>query len=298
MKYSKPPLSSEEHIHLLKRRGLIINDELTVKSHLDTISYFRLTGYMYQFQINDGNHRFYEHTSFTDIILHYQFDKELRSIILSHIEQIEIALRAKLTNYFSLNHGFYWYTEYDLFHDKDVYNRINEEIKVYFDDPQERFLIKFKSKYYSESLPPSNMAMETLSFGKLSRLFEGVVNHKEKASISEDCGLPNTILSTWFIRLTIVRNICAHHSRLWNRKLSASQPKIPTRKKHQFKGELPADFHTSVYGVIAMIDRLLSNINPTNEFTHKITELLDEYPSINTSMMGFPENWKENATWV
>lgn len=297
MKYTKPPLTSHEHILLLQKRGLNINDETRAQKYLDNVGYYRLTGYMYHFQKRDGSHLFRDNITFDDVILHYQFDKKLRSIILLYIERIEIALRAKLTNYFSLNHGFYWYTEYDLYHNKEVYEKINIEIKDYFAEPQERFLLAFKHKYYSESLPPSNMAMEILSLGKLSRLFEAVVNENEKTSISSDFGLPSTILSTWFIRLTIVRNICAHHSRLWNRTLSASQPRIPTRKKHKFNGTLPNDFHTSLYGVIAMIDRLLSKINPTNSFILKINSLIDEYPTINVSLMGFPENWKEHAVW-
>ncbi|XOV66077.1 MAG: Abi family protein [Fluviicola sp.] len=297
MKYTKEPLTSAQHIVLLKERGLKINDENRAKKYLENVGYFRLTGYMYHLQENDGTHLFKDGTTFNDIILHYQFDKRLRSILLLYIERIEVALRAKLTNYFSLNHGFYWYTEYDLFLDKDVYHNINEEIKEYFKDPQERFLKSFKFKYQSESLPPSNMAMEILSLGKLSRLFQAVVNDVEKGSISNDFGLPSTILSSWFIRLTIVRNICAHHSRLWNRTLSASQPVIPSRKKHKFYGSLPDNFHTSLYGVISMIDRLLKKINPTNSFISEITSLVNKYPTVNTTLMGFPREWRENPAW-
>lgn len=297
MKYSKQPLTPEEHIQLLKDRELKINDEVRATKYLENVGYFRLTGYMYHLQTNDGSHTFQLGTTFNDIILHYQFDKKLRSILLTYIERIEVALRAKLTNKFSLNHGFYWYTEYDLYIDKEIYHSINEEIKEYFSDPQERFLRAFKFKYSSESLPPSNMAMEILSLGKLSRLFHAVVNREEKATISKEFGLPSTILSTWFIRLTIVRNICAHHSRLWNRTLSASQPVIPTRKKYKFNGTLPDNFHTSVYGVISMTDRLLKSFNPNNSFVTKVNALIDEYPEIDTTLMGFPNNWRENPAW-
>ncbi|MFT6844808.1 MAG: abortive infection bacteriophage resistance protein [Flavobacteriales bacterium] len=297
MKYSKQPLEPAEHVELLRERGLIIQDETRAKKYLENVGYFRLTGYMFHLQKRDGSHMFVDNVSFNDIILHYQFDKKLRSLFLDYIERIEVALRARLSNAFSIRHGFYWYTEYELYLDKHVYHGINQEIKEYFVDPQERYLKSFKFKYNSENIPPSNMAMEILTLGKLSRLFKAVVNDEEKTAISLAFGIPSTMLASWLIRLTIVRNICAHHARLWNRKLSAAQPVIPTRKKNKFNGELPQDFRTSVYGIIAMTDRLLKKINPTHSFITKVIDLIDEYPTINTSLMGFPDNWREEPAW-
>lgn len=252
---------------------------------------------MYHLQKRDGSHQFNSGVTFNDIVQHYQFDKKLRSLFLVYIERLEIALRARLSNSFSLNHGFYWYTEYDLFADKQIYDSINAEIKEYFGDPQERFLKAFQNKYTSESLPPSNMAMEILTMGKLSRLYQGVVNKAEKLEISLAFGTIPKILSSWFITLTIIRNICAHHSRLWNRNLSASKPIIPNKRKERFNGEIPDNFASSLYGVISICDRMLGNINPNNSFIEKMEGLLDEYPAVNTKLMGFPVNWKEHPAW-
>lgn len=297
MKYNKPPLDFENQILLLKQRGLIIEDELRAKKYLNNVGYFRLTGYMYHLQKQDGSHFFQEGTTFNDVVAHYQFDKKLRTLMLEYIERIEVALRAKLTDKFSLNHGFYWYTNYDLYLDKGVFDVVNEDVKRYFEEPQEQYLRAFKFKYSSESLPPSNMAMEVLSFGKLSKLFQAVVNSEEKGEISKEFGLPSTILATWFMRITMVRNICAHHSRLWNRRLTASPPVIPTRKKNKFPGTVPADFGKSVYGVIAMLNRLLEGINPGNSFVDRVISVIKSYPNINVKYMGFPEDWEQNPAW-
>lgn len=297
MKYKKKPLTADEHIQLLKERGLLIANQERAKKYLATIGYFRLTGYMYHLQENDGSHKFKNGISFNDIILHYHFDKKLRAVVNEYLERIEVALRSKLTDYYSINHGFYWFTQYNLYEDKYVYNLVNAEISERFTKPQERFLKYFKKKYTSETLPPSNMAMEILTMGKLSRLFKGLKNDVEKKSIAEDFGLPSVILSSWLIYLNNVRNICAHHGRLWNRGITADRPTIPKRKKYKFSGELPNDFNRSCYGVIAMIDRLLAKINASNRFTEKVINLIEEYPNINTRFMGFPENWKEYSAW-
>ncbi|PKD21817.1 hypothetical protein APR41_02220 [Salegentibacter salinarum] len=296
MKYSKPPRTIKEHLELLEDRGLSIENPERAIKYLTNIGYFRITGYMYHLQESDGSHRFKEPTTFNDIIQHYHFDKKLRSLILEYLERIEVSLRARLTDYMSLNHGFFWYTEKDLFEDYAIFTKINEEIVDSFRDPQERFLKAFKANYDNE-IPPSNMAMEILSLGRLSRLYKGLKNDEEKLQIAKDFGLPSTILSSWFIFLNNVRNICAHHGRLWNRGLTADRPTIPSRKKHQFKGEVPENFNRSIYGVISLIDRLLHNTNSTNRFTAKIEELVEDFPVVNTYFMGFPDNWKEAAPW-
>ena len=297
MKYSKTPLTAEQHIGLLKSRGLEIPNEDRAKKYLNNIGYFRLTGYMYHLQNKDGSHQFLDNITFNDIVVHYQFDKKLRAIVLEYLERIEVTLRARLTNCFSINYGFYWFTQYDLYDDKAIYASINEEIKARFDAPQERFLKAFKFNYTSERLPPSNMAMEILSLGKLSHLYKGLSNKIEKTTVATEFGLPSTILSSWFIYLTNVRNICAHHSRLWNRKITADRPTIPTRPKYKFNGTLPDDFNTTMYGVVSMIDKLLSKINAGNTFIVQISKLIEYHPIVNSELMGFPNDWKINAAW-
>jgi abortive infection bacteriophage resistance protein len=297
MNYAKPPLSPEQHIELLKERGLIISDEDRALRYLENISYFRLSGYMFYHQKRNGTHEFLSGVTFDDIINEYNFDKDLRFLILEYIERIEVALRTQLSNKYSVNHGFFWYNQSRLYTDLRVYNQINDYITEYFIDPQEVFLRSFKSKYTLESLPPSNMAFEILTFGSISKLFQGLKNDSEKQNISRHFKLPYTILASWFLFLTHIRNICAHHSRLWNKRLTANQFIIPRKSSLKFHGVLPQDFNYTVYGTIAIIQRLLNPINETNKFIEKLISLTDKYNSINTSLMGFPGNWKEEPAW-
>ena len=132
MKYTKPPLSHEDQINLLKNRGLIIPDKDRAYRYLENVGYFRLTGYMYHLQANDGSHHFKEGISFNDIILHYEFDKNLRVLVMEYLERIEVSLRAKLTDVYSTVHGFFWYNNQDLFADSSTFETINDEIRGNF----------------------------------------------------------------------------------------------------------------------------------------------------------------------
>lgn len=253
---------------------------------------------MYHLQHNDGSHRFKDGVSFEDVITYYRFDKALRNLLSDYLERIEVALRAKLTDKFSLKHGFYWYQDRSLFANIEVYDGINKEISDRFNTTQEQFIKSFKVKYTSEQHPPCNMALELLSFGKLSKLYEGLKNGEEKQSIAIEWNLVSSILSSWLTHLTNVRNVCAHHSRLWNRRFTADQPQTPKRDKFKFPDDIPANFTSTIYGVVCIMDRLLKVINPENQFIPKLISLLDRFQTVNTQYMGFPETWRQSPAWI
>lgn len=295
MRYTKVPSTPAQQIILLKKRGLEIPDEVMAEKAIAQIGYFRLTGYM--FHLQDRNRRFTHGVCFADVLDCYAFDKRLRMLLLDYLERIEVALRAAITDQLSLSHGFFWYLDPAHFEDLATFHLVNEEIKERFYNPNERFLKAFKAKYVGENMPPSNMAMELLTLGKLTRLYRGLKNKEEKMAIADLFGLPSPILSSWLIYLNNVRNICAHHSRLWNRKVTADRPTIPTRQKYRFHGNLPADFNTTLYGIVSMLDRLLMQFQPDNSFLSDFLWLLDSFPSIPTGHMGFPADWRKCPAW-
>ncbi len=298
MKYEKPPLSTLDHIRLLKGRGLLIENEDQAFRLMEPIGYYRLSGYMYHLQSSDGDHKFLPETTFNLIIDTYFFDKNLRLLFMDYLERIEVSLRAILTNKYSLKFGFFWYGEVSLFDKRDVFDLIQSEIHQSVREEKELFIKAFKSKYNDESLPPSNMALELLSFGKLVRLYHGLKSDGCKNDIASFFGLPSSILSSWLIYLNNVRNVCAHHSRLWNRRITADRPQIPTRKKYAFNGYWIENSNTTVYGVITLMVKLLDSISPDHKFREELADLLDDFPQIKVSYMGFPENWKKVAAFT
>lgn len=299
LRYTKAPCRSEEHVRIMVARGLEISDPQRALGYLERIGYYRLSGYMYHLQESDGSHRFKTDVTFNHIIEHYKFDNKLRLLTLSYLERIEVALRARLTDEYSNEYqNFFWYTFEDKYANINVRESILQEVQDRFNDQSELFLKKYASKYTEERFPPSNMALELLSFGKMTKLYEGLKNDQGKQSIASYFGLPSALLSSWLKYLSGVRNICAHHGRLWNRGITANRPILPNREKYKFVGSMNDRFDTSYYGAAAIIDRLLRSFNDQNTFIAKLVTLIDEHPLVNPLNMSFPPDWRENAVWI
>lgn len=296
--YSKQPQTTAALIDLLKSRNLLIADEDRATRYLETIGYYRLTGYMYHMQEPDQSHHFVDGTSFDDIVNAYKFDKRLRALLMEYVERVEVVIRAKLTNYCSLQHGFFWYTDASLFdkQQRGLWDSVFKEIMANFDEPKELFLKVYKKNYPNESFPPSQMALEILSLGKLVRLYKSLAPNKVKEQIAADFNLPAVILEAWLVWLTNARNVCAHHGRLWNRIMAADRPAFPKRRTLQFAVPMAENANTTMYGVVALMHRLLKAFNPDNSFATKVEALIREY-EVDATKMGFPSNWTKTAVW-
>lgn len=100
---------------------------------------------------------------------------------------------------------------------------------------------------------------------------------------------------SWLHTLVYIRNICAHHSRLWNRTLGV-RPLMPRRTNNTFILQ-PACGTQRIYFVLAIIRYWLNIIDHHNTLTQDITQLLDAYPSVSPSAMGFPIGWQQESLW-
>ena len=129
----------------------------------------------------------------------------------------------------------------------------------------------------------------------MSILYSNLKGGRCRRQIAKYFGVADTIMVSWLHTITYVRNICAHHSRLWNKTFGIT-PMMPRRTTFPFV-TLPTKGTQHVYFVLCMILYLLNIINPSNTFRNKINVLLEEYPNIDIVAMGFPENWKEQLLW-
>ena len=85
----------------------------------------------------------------------------------------------------------------------------------------EDFAVNFKNNYVNTYLP-SWMALELVTFTHLSKLYDNLRDSSAKTEIAGLYGVNTPILQNWLMILTYTRNICAHHSRFWNKRLSYS----------------------------------------------------------------------------
>lgn len=295
--YDKPPLSHPEQLNLLKKRGLIIEDEEKAIHLLDKLGYFRLSGYFYpQLNIPKGNHIFKEQSYFESSFKMYCFDRELRLLILGNIEKLEVAFRSKLTYFLSNKYDPFWYTYDNLFKNQNTHRIALESIQKSKKDSQEDFVIKYNRNYLNNHLPSWMMA-EIVTFSHLSKTFSNLKDTSIKSTISKEFGIPYQLFENWLLVLTYCRNLCAHHSRLWNRELA-----IKASKSNK---ELPFDWieqgdiaRNRFYMYSSIIKYLLDRINPSNSFAENIADLFKKYPNIDfIKSMGFPEDWNKQPLW-
>lgn len=290
MKFAKPPTTFQEQVDLLKSRGLIINDSEKALQNISRINYYRLSSYYVPFQIN--RNLFKPETSIEKIFRLYGFDKKIRSLIFGALEIVEITLRTKIAYHFSHKYGPFAYSDSQCFSKDfkhfDWYTKLEESIQI----SREDFIKEFFKEYDEEKNLPLWIAIEIMSFGQLSFLFRGL-ERTDRNNISKDCfGIDEKILSSWIHTLVYIRNLCAHHSRIWNRTL-AIKPKVPN-KLAEWKGIS----NSKIFCLFLIFKKLIILPGEWENFKNDLLQLLEEHNDIDMKRMGFPVDWKDRINSI
>lgn len=296
MKYEKLPITIHQQIDKFKQRGLSFENEQKAESYLSNISYYRLRAYTYPFQDNQHEKQLFKvKISFEKIIDLYVFDRKLRLLIFDSIEKIEVSLRAQIIHHFALIHGSHWQLKPELFRDPMRFANHLDSLQKEIDRSTETFISHYKNKYTQPSEPPCWMSLEVSSMGLLSKIFQNLKKCPEKSAITKHFGLTDiSVIENWILCFSTLRNICAHHGRIWNRRLIPIKlPKRPINKflsnKHIYTNKL--------YATLSCIAYLLNKISPQNSFKTQLKELMNTCPLAQSKEMGFPQNWLGEEMW-
>ncbi len=281
--FIKTHLSYDEQIALLESRGLIINDKTLAKKKLKHISYYRLSAYFLPLQKEKD--LFLPDTRFEEILRLYYFDKALRKIIFNAIETIEVNIRANVVYNLSKKTGAFGYMEKENLNTTYFeYINLMQTIQRETNRSKEAFVTHFKKEYKSDILPIW-MVVEIVSFSTLSKFFKALKSEQE--TLTKELEIPPKVLKNWLHMINHIRNICAHHGRLWNKQF-AIKALIP-KKIPQFK-DIQND---KIFMVIVMLDYIFMHLETADGFTQKIRDLIGEYPEIPLPTLGFTEDWQE-----
>lgn len=297
MKYNKPALPVPEQISKLKDRGLKIPDEALATRYLSNISYYRLRAYTYPYQNNlKENQPFIGEVSIEDIMELYTFDRHLRLLIFDAVERIEIALRTQIIYQWALSHGSHWHLQQNLYKDNSKFIKHLASLQKELDRCNETFVEHYYSKYTQPSEPPAWMSLEVTSIGLLSLIFQNLKNCPEKKAVTHHFGLlSNDVLENWIHNFCNVRNICAHHGRLWNRRISIHL-NLPRKTKETFITNKNINPYKLYASLVAMV-YCMQIINPENSFKSQLIDLLKNCPKGQLKEMGFPKNWEQETFW-
>jgi len=250
---------------------------------------------MYPFLSDKKQHKYKPNSSFDDIIDLYRFDRELRVLIFSTIEKIEIAIRAQIANHFANStKDPFWYTDKKYFLVSADHNAFFKNTSSYIKRSADIYIKHFFATY-SDPYPPIWVVLEVLSMGQLSILYNITKRSPARKAVANYFGIKEPVLASWLHALVYIRNICAHHARLWNKQISI-QIKKPKNINRiwLFSGDITK---RKIYEVLAIISCFLDTITPTNTFRSKLNDLLVKYSNVDITAMGFPKDWKNDPFW-
>ncbi len=282
IKYDGNALSLAEQVSLLKARGLTIKDESFVKKCLLFTGFYRLFSYAKPLL----NHA--QNITFEQVWDLYVFDRKLRLLVNDAIERIEVAFRVSISEEMSIQHNPFWYLEAKLFastkHHLDFLKQI-----IKLQESRKNPLIKnYYEKYAEPEFPPSWMIIECLTFWNLGQKFFIIYkNRHDKKIIASRLGQSFKTLESWIVSLIEIRNICAHHERLWNRNFHFP-PRNAPNEIHQ---------NEKFYQQASIIINLLITISPASDWKNHLYNLLKEYNHLPIDQMGFISNWQRDQLW-
>jgi abortive infection bacteriophage resistance protein len=301
--FCKPALNLDEQLDLLISRGLIIPDRDKARHYLRYIGYYRLSGYFQIFQQKTPGlapHTFKDGVTFKDALDTYIFDRELRLHVMDAVERIEVAFRACLSNTMSQHHGPHWFMDPShflaSFNHPNLIDKIRRETYHASVAPsrnhqrREAFIHHYYQTYCHPDLPPSWMVMEVMPLGTLSTIYARLVSRDMQKEICKPFQINHLIMESWLHTMTYLRNLCAHHSRFWNRQFSI-KPTVMNAYRRQMNRN-----HT-FYAQAAMLYVLMHIIADGSKWQRRLMELLAKHPNVNLGAMGFPPDWQQDPFW-
>jgi abortive infection bacteriophage resistance protein len=298
--YSKPPLIISDQIKKLQKRGLIIADIPIAEHYLINVGYYRLSGYWLTMQSDKANHIFKPNSTFENVISIYQFDRELRLLLFDIIERIEIALRTRMVYYLSHEINPWWFEDSSIFKNTVAHTTTLISIDRELQQTKEEFITQHYLKYHTDTRrPPAWKTLNITSFGTISKLYGNLADRiHSKDLIAKELGTVNkSFLPSWLQSISQIRNICAHHGRIWNKNIP-SKPKLLPKPPFKWIANVPpVEEQNKLYIHICCMKYLFDVVDNNSQISDRLQQLFKKYPNIDQNALGFPKNWEKEPLW-
>ncbi|WP_374828653.1 Abi family protein, partial [Brucella daejeonensis] len=285
-------------IERLRARGMIVGNELQARHYLTHVSYYRLRAYWLPFELpasNADDHAFVTGTSFDDALSLYVFDRQLRLHVMDAIERIEVSLRGAWAHHLAMKYGPHGYLDGTIYARADYYAKAFSSLLEEISKSKDTFIVHYKTKYDDPAQPPVWMTAEILSLGQLSKWYSNLKHRADRQAIAKTYGLDEKAMVSAVHHLAYVRNICAHHGRLWNKQFTVtmSVPNSPA----SLKLAMNSTEKRRLYNSLVALGYLIKIVAPDSEWRQNLISLIDAHPLADASDMGFPETWRDLPFW-
>lgn len=298
--YPKKILTIEQQVQSYVDAGMIITSRKDVETILESVGYYRLRGYSFQLYDN-ATKKYAPGTKFEDIFQLYQFDQELSALIFSMISKIEVALRTRLVEALLVHRDALILQDSSIFKDKKRYWQNMSAIASEIARSNDVFVRHNFVNYEGEV--PVWAVVEVLSFGTLSKTIKNLKTGTGSAYsilaanyqyISKKGNLVNPsqkMLTSWIQGVSILRNMCAHNSRIYNRTIHTT-PEILDADK-----VIPSPGHNGLYQILLAMKYLRPSDVEWLDFKGKLEKLIRSNSSVISLLaMNFPVDWEAHLS--
>ncbi len=282
----------EEQLDILRSRGLTINDEVQARDFLLRNNYYRISGYSLTLRKNDV---FSKSATFQNIIDIYHFDHELRHILLQYLEVIEVQMKSIYAYEFAKVHGPTGYLDEIFFTNKTKHQEIISKADQQKNQrlPHEAYLKHFVNDLQQNI--PLWAYVDLLTISDISFLYS-ISEQPIKDSVARSFGLTmnrgTAILGSYMHSMTIIRNLCAHGSRIYNR-LFEQKPSLNKKEKALLRKNSNGEIDNAhFYGFLFVMKRILP-ANKFSEMKNSIISLTRKYPFVRMDYYGFRNDWQQ-----
>jgi abortive infection bacteriophage resistance protein len=291
----KPPKTYVAQLQILKNRGMQVKDEGEALHILEHHNYYRLSAYRFPFVQKGNADRFIAGATFHDLWCLYCFDRGLRQLVAEACKRIEISIRARWAYVLGHAYGPQAYENPNNFRSGHLHSNHLASLDAELDRSDEVFVTHYRNKYGMKR-PPIWAACEVMSFGLLSRFYSNICRDKDKKSIAQTYQLSIDGLKSLLEHTVYLRNLCAHHSRLWNRRFTITMA-LPTSRPVYLIPNFHRDADRRLYNSLVMLTHMLRVIEPGTHWPLRLAGHLEHIDRKLLSDMGFPNDWPSRPLW-
>ncbi len=317
MNAAKEWKSFQEQLDLLKNRGLLVDNEPAALDYLDRIGYYRLSGYWYSFRQfeegDDGTRRrsntFVEGSHFEDAVKLYVFDKKLRMLALDALERIELAVRVDIA-YLLGEQDIHAQENSRLFDgqfSRQVLTRgrgrdsgktrhevwLERHAQVISRARREPFVAHYNNKY---GKLPIWVAIEVWDFGLMSKLYDGMKSGDQLGIANKYGAVDGRKFAGWLRSFNFIRNVSAHHSRLWNINVLERAALLQDDAYWQQLNDARPFYY------FCLLKKVMDVICPNSSWGDRFESLMNEFPNVVSGAVslqdfGLIADWKDWNLW-
>ena len=305
MRYSKPPLNIPDQLQQLRDRGLLVGSDDLALNALGLIGYYRLSAYWLFFEEPPApgetrSHRFKPDSSFEQVIELYDKDRLIRLLAIDALERIEIAARSAWVQELSIKHGPHCYLDPQLFKSDFNHDEQIKQLRGQLQQSNETFVIHYQQTYSEPELPPIWPMTELISLGTL-RTWIAATELDSKTKVARSMGMPSAqVLNSVLHSLNLLRNISAHHGRLWNRLMVKRLPKIKkiqgllVMEDADGEGVQPSK---KLYNYLVVMAIIVRKVAPLSTWPLRMAGVISTMPPEQQDAMGCPVGWEQKQPW-